>query len=308
MLSRGKESGSAARTTPVIACSLADDFGAFDPLDATVCSYVARSAFRLTGAQWPRQDMRQEGQRQRRIGSVIARGVKCSQRHLSCEKRALELLMSRTLNIQASNLETNRRPEPILLSATCFWPDPGDGAGAGAGAGGWSRTEGAEASGMDRQTPRDSVRRYNHDGVGGLSNAKRSGRPVALSADQLEELKAPVLAVRDRALHGSIGWRCLDECTVGNTLQLMDCSRAPITPGRMAPPSRLQKRPASQVRKVRPPSTTSSCPVMKSASSDASSNAPRAMSMGWPSRRSAAFFSQTSRISGLSKLVRVMPL
>ena len=111
---------------------------------------------------------------------------------------------------------------------------------------------------MDRQTLRDWVRRYNHDGVGGLSNAKRSGRPVALSVDQLEELKAPVLAGRDRALHGLTGWRCLDECTVGNMLQLMDCSRAPITPGRMAPPSRLLKRPASQVRKVRPPSTTSS--------------------------------------------------
>ena len=111
---------------------------------------------------------------------------------------------------------------------------------------------------MDRQTLRDWVRRYNHDGVRGLSNAKRSGRRVALSVDQLEELKAPVLAVRDRAIHGLIGWRCLDECTVGNTLQLRDCSRARLTPGRMAPRSRLLKKPASHVRKVRPPSTTSS--------------------------------------------------
>ena len=38
----------------------------------------------------------------------------------------------------------------------------------------------------------------------------------------------------------------------------------------------------TQVRRVRPPSTTSSCPVMKSASSDASSSAPRAISIGWP--------------------------
>ena len=37
-----------------------------------------------------------------------------------------------------------------------------------------------------------------------------------------------------------------------------------------------------QVRRVRPPSTTSSCPVMKSASSDASRSAPRAISIGWP--------------------------
>lgn len=78
----------------------AGDFGALDPVDATVCSCDARSAFRI-GAQWPRQGTRQQGRRQRGIGSVIARGIKCSQRHLSCEKRALELLMSRTLNVQA---------------------------------------------------------------------------------------------------------------------------------------------------------------------------------------------------------------
>lgn len=47
---------------------------------------------------------------------------------------------------------------------------------------------------MHRQTLRDWVRRYNHNGVGGLSDAERSGRPLALSADPLEELKAPVLA------------------------------------------------------------------------------------------------------------------
>lgn len=67
-------------------------------------------------------------------------------------------------------------------------------------------------------------RRYNHDGVGGLSDARRSGRPLALSADQLEEveeLKAPVIAGPDSALHGVSGWRCLDECTVGRMLQRM---------------------------------------------------------------------------------------
>ncbi|WP_422013650.1 helix-turn-helix domain-containing protein [Reyranella sp.] len=205
---------------PVIACSLGGDFGALDPVDATVCSCAARSAFRVIGAQWPRQGTRRQGRRQRGIGSTIARGIKCSQRHLSCEKRALELLMSRTLSMQASNLEANRRTESILLSATCFRPDPGDGAG------GWSRTEVAEACGIDRQTLRDWVRYYTHDGVGGLSDAKRSGRPVAPSVDQLEELQAPVLAVRDRAFQGVTGWRCLDECRVGKMLQRIDCSRA----------------------------------------------------------------------------------
>jgi len=64
-------------------------------------------------------------------------------------------------------------------------------------------------------------RRYNHDGVGRLSDARRSGRPLALSAGQLEELKDPMLADPDSALHGVSGWRCLDGCTVGRMLQRM---------------------------------------------------------------------------------------
>ena len=77
-----KESGSDARTAPVIVCSLAGDFGALDPVDTTVCSYAAMSAFRMIGAQWPRQGTRQQGRGQRETGSIIARGIKCSQRHL----------------------------------------------------------------------------------------------------------------------------------------------------------------------------------------------------------------------------------
>lgn len=75
---------------------------------------------------------------------------------------------------------------------------------------GWSRAEAAEACGMDRQTLRNSVHRYNHGGVGGLSDAERSGRPPALSAEQMEELKAVVLAGPDLAIHGVTRWRCLD--------------------------------------------------------------------------------------------------
>jgi len=38
------------------------------------------------------------------------------------------------------------------------------GSGDGAHARGWSRTATAEACGLDRQTLRDWMRRYNHDG------------------------------------------------------------------------------------------------------------------------------------------------
>jgi hypothetical protein len=59
---------------------------------------------------------------------------------------------------------------------------------------GWSRAEAAAACGMDRQTLRDWVHGYNHEGIGGLSDARRSGRPPALSAEQMQDLKNLVLA------------------------------------------------------------------------------------------------------------------
>jgi transposase len=77
---------------------------------------------------------------------------------------------------------------------------------------GWSRAEAATACGMDRQTLRDWVHRYNHEGIGGLSDAQRSGRPPALSAEQMQELKDLVLSGPDLAIHGVTRWRCLDLC------------------------------------------------------------------------------------------------
>jgi transposase len=79
---------------------------------------------------------------------------------------------------------------------------------------GTSRGEAASACGMDRQTLRDWVHRYNHEGIDGLSDARRSGRPAALSAEQMEDLKALVLAGPDLAIHGVTRWRCVDLCAV----------------------------------------------------------------------------------------------
>jgi transposase len=62
---------------------------------------------------------------------------------------------------------------------------------------GKSREEAATSCGMDRQTLRDWVHRYNARGIEGLRDAPHPGRPSALSADQLEELKALVLAGPD---------------------------------------------------------------------------------------------------------------
>ena len=68
----------------------------------------------------------------------------------------------------------------------------------------------AQAGGMDRQTLRDWVHRYNAQGVAGLRDASRSGRPAALSAEQMQELNGLVLAGPDLARDGVVRWRCSD--------------------------------------------------------------------------------------------------
>ena len=75
---------------------------------------------------------------------------------------------------------------------------------------GWSRAEAARLCGMDRQTLRDWVHRYNADGIQGLSNRTSPGRPAALDPEQMARLKTLVLAGPNRATHGVVRWRCSD--------------------------------------------------------------------------------------------------
>ena len=58
---------------------------------------------------------------------------------------------------------------------------------------GMSRAEAARLAGMDRQTLRDWVIRYNEAGVEGLGDRWGSGRPVAVSEGELAVVKAKVL-------------------------------------------------------------------------------------------------------------------
>ena len=53
---------------------------------------------------------------------------------------------------------------------------------------GSSREEAARAAGMDRQTLRDWVHRYNEEGLAGLHDRPRSGRKPRLTAGQEAEL------------------------------------------------------------------------------------------------------------------------
>lgn len=75
---------------------------------------------------------------------------------------------------------------------------------------GHTRTAAARAAGMDRQTLRDWVIRYNEAGVDGLCDRPRSGRPPRLKAAQLAELAQLVEEGPDVAVHGVVRWRCVD--------------------------------------------------------------------------------------------------
>ena len=75
---------------------------------------------------------------------------------------------------------------------------------------GHSRGAAARAGGMDRQTLRDWVHRYNADGVAGLCDRRRSGRPPQLSEAQMAALDGLVEAGPDPAVHGVVRWRCVD--------------------------------------------------------------------------------------------------
>jgi transposase len=63
--------------------------------------------------------------------------------------------------------------------------------------GGKSRAEAAQSAGMDRQTLRDWVIRYNEHGVAGLCNQWKGGRPPLLTTEEQGELLAVVLAGPD---------------------------------------------------------------------------------------------------------------
>jgi|SRR5205823_4811815 transposase len=75
---------------------------------------------------------------------------------------------------------------------------------------GRSRTEAARSCGMDRQTLRDWVHRFNAEGLAGLSDRRRSGRRPRLTAEQEAEIARIVEAGPELERHGVVRWRCVD--------------------------------------------------------------------------------------------------
>jgi len=114
---------------------------------------------------------------------------------------------------------------------------------------GHDRSSAAQLCGMDRQTLRDWVIRFNETGLEGLSNRTVTGRPPRLSEDQMTEIKELVLAGPDLEKHGVVRWRCVDlqkiiaerfgvhfhESTIGKLLGKLNLTRLqprPSHPGK----------------------------------------------------------------------------
>ena len=75
---------------------------------------------------------------------------------------------------------------------------------------GASRADAAASCGMDRQTLRDWVHRFNAQGIEGLANKAIPGRSPALSEGQMAQLREIVLQGPDLARDGVVRWRCCD--------------------------------------------------------------------------------------------------
>ena len=94
---------------------------------------------------------------------------------------------------------------------------------------GMSRTDAAHIGGMDRQTLRDWVHRFNEEGPDGLTNRLGAGRPRLLSDGQMRELSEIVETGPDLAHNGVVRWRRIDLVRVIAERFGVDCSERVIT-------------------------------------------------------------------------------
>src|SRR4051812_32790492 len=75
---------------------------------------------------------------------------------------------------------------------------------------GMSRDAAARAAGMGRQTLRDRVHRYDAEGVEGLRDRPRPGRPCALDEGRQAALKGLILRGPRPERDGRVAWRARD--------------------------------------------------------------------------------------------------
>ena len=75
---------------------------------------------------------------------------------------------------------------------------------------GMNRTQAARIGGMDRQTLRDWVHRFNAHGPDGLLDSWSKGPEPRLSQEQRTEITQLVETGPDKAVHGIVRWRRMD--------------------------------------------------------------------------------------------------
>src|SRR3982751_1876949 len=135
---------------------------------------------------------------------------------------------------------------------------------------GASREEAARAAGMDRQTLRDWVHRYNAEGLAGLRDRPRSGRKPRLTPGQEAELAAAVERGPDPDPDGVVRSRRIDlkalietrfavrlhERTVGKVLRRLGFTRLSVRP---RPPTADEAAQAA-VKKASPSWWRGRCP------------------------------------------------
>ena len=109
---------------------------------------------------------------------------------------------------------------------------------------GASRAEAARAAGMDRQTLRDWVHRYNAEGLAGLRDRRRPGPRPRLTPEQEAELEGVVERGPDPDRDGVVRWRRVDlqaliearfgvrlhERSVGKVLRRLGFARLSVRP------------------------------------------------------------------------------
>jgi transposase len=109
---------------------------------------------------------------------------------------------------------------------------------------GMSRAAAARIGGMDRQTLRDWVHRFNEHGPEGLLDSWSKGPVPRLSTEQLAEVAQLVETGPDRDVHGVVRWRRIDlqrviverfgvayhERTVGKVLKALGFSHISARP------------------------------------------------------------------------------
>src|SRR3954447_3592173 len=109
---------------------------------------------------------------------------------------------------------------------------------------GASREEAARAAGMDRQTLRDWVHRYNAEGLAGLRDRRRPGPRPRLTPEQEAALEGVVERGPDPERDGVVRWRRVDlkaliearygvalhERSVGKVLRRLGFARISVRP------------------------------------------------------------------------------